>query len=249
MERVLTLDPAIVRNASPRELDDALRGHRLEKPERHGKWLIARTAGPSLLLHFGMTGELRWSADVSGRHRHDRVVFELDQGELRYRNMRKLGGVWLAPGPDEEEVLIGALGPDALAIGRTEFMKLLSRRRGSTKAALTDQTLLAGIGNLVADEVLWQARIHPNRGVQDLSPKETERLHSVMRRVLARWVEGYRSLPRGWLIRERGRDQLCPRCGTPLSRTSVRGRTTYHCPSCQPEGPRLMNGGPLRGTD
>jgi formamidopyrimidine-DNA glycosylase len=99
-----------------------------------------------------------------------------------------------------------------------------------------DQTLIAGIGNLVADEVLWHARVHPARRIEELSSGERSRVHSAMRRVLARWVAGYGSLPRGWLIHARGRgDRPCPRCGTLLSRTVVGGRTTYFCQRCQPE--------------
>ena len=236
IERVVTLDPAIVRNASPQELDDALRGHRLEDPERTGKWLIAWTSGPALLLHFGMTGDLTWAATSDGRHRHDRLVVELDRGEIRYRNMRKLGGVWLARDEKEARALIGGLGPDALAVDRREFLDLLARRRGKVKAALMDQALIAGVGNLVADEVLWHARVHPARRIEDLSQGERKRIHGELRRVLNRWVEGFGSLPRGWLIRVRGPDRPGPRCGTLLSRTVVGGRTTYFCPRCQPEG-------------
>ena len=235
VERVVTLDPAIVRNASPAEVDVSMRGHRLEEPERIGKWLIAPSTGPVLLLHFGMTGQLGWAPTDRDRHRHDRLVVELDQGELRYRNMRKLGGVWLARDHEETKAIIGGLGPDALSLSREEFLDLLARRRGMIKAALMDQTLIAGVGNLVADEVLWHARVHPARRIQDLPPDERRRIHSEMRRVLTRWVEGYGSLPRGWLIGSRGLDRPCPRCGTPLSRTVVGGRTTYFCPRCQPE--------------
>ena len=235
VERVVTLDPAIVRNASPAEVDNAMRGHRLEEPTRHGKWLIAPTTGPSLLLHFGMTGDVEWAATAADRHRHDRLVVELDRGELRYRNMRKLGGVWLARDRKEHETLTGGLGPDALTLERGDFLELLGARRGRVKAALMDQKLIAGIGNLVADEILWHARVQPARRIEDLSQAERERVHAELRRVLARWVEGYGSLPRGWLIRVRGRDHACPRCGTPLSRTVVGGRTTYFCARCQPE--------------
>jgi formamidopyrimidine-DNA glycosylase len=236
VERVVTLDPAIVRNVSPAEVDDAMRGHRLGEPTRHGKWLIAPTTGPSLLLHFGMTGGLEWAADAGGRHRHDRLVLELDHGELRYRNMRKLGGVWLARDPDEHQALLGGLGPDALTLSREELLDLLSSRRGKIKAALMDQTLIAGIGNLLADEILWHARVHPARRIQDLRPGEPERVLAELRRVVGRWVEGYGKLPKGWLIHVRGRGtSTCPRCGTPLGRDVVGGRTTYFCPRCQPE--------------
>lgn len=235
VERVVTLDPAIVRNASPNEVDSVTRGHRLEEPERIGKWMIAPSTGPSLLLHFGMIGDIGWAPTADGRHRHDRLIVELDRGELRYRNMRKLGGVWLARDADETKAITGALGPDALSLSSRELMDLLTRRRGMIKAALLDQTFVSGVGNLVADEVLWHARVHPARRIQGLNPEERRRIHSQMRRVLNRWTEGYGSLPRGWLIHSRGLDHPCPRCGTLLSRTVVGGRTTYFCPRCQRE--------------
>jgi formamidopyrimidine-DNA glycosylase-like protein len=88
-------DPTILRNATPQALETSVRGTRLDDPDRLGKWLICPTDGPFLLLHFGMTGDLIWSRDEPSRHRHDRLALELDDGgELRYRNMRKLGGVW-----------------------------------------------------------------------------------------------------------------------------------------------------------
>src|SRR5438270_11068396 len=141
VHRTVVPDPAILRNTSPDTLDRALRGHRFDEPDRLGKWLICWTDGPALLLHFGMTGFLVWSGNEPSRHRHDRVILELDGGdELRYRNMRKLGGAWLAHDRGEAEAILGPIGPDALAIGKREFLERLSRRRGGVKAALMDQT-------------------------------------------------------------------------------------------------------------
>jgi formamidopyrimidine-DNA glycosylase len=92
IRRIIVTDPGILRNADPVDVDRAMRGRRLREPERRGKWLIAPTDAPALLIHFGMTGDLLWSLDDSDRHRHDRVILVLDTGEIRYRNMRKLGG-------------------------------------------------------------------------------------------------------------------------------------------------------------
>src|SRR5918992_1410534 len=89
---IVVTDPGILRDVTAPELDGALRGHRFEEPERRGKWLIAWTDGPALVLHFGMTGDIVLAPDAVGRHPHDRVIVVLDRGELRYRNMRKLGG-------------------------------------------------------------------------------------------------------------------------------------------------------------
>jgi formamidopyrimidine-DNA glycosylase len=235
IQRVVTADPGILRNTGPVDLDRALRGHRFEEPERHGKWLLAWTTGPALLFHFGMTGLLIPANGPGGRHRHDRVIVELDRGELRYRNMRKLGGVWLAHDRTEAGTILGPLGPDALSLDRRGFRSLLERRRGRVKAALMDQRLLAGIGNLLADEVLWRAGIHPAQRIEDLGPAERDRLFQATRSVVRTSVERFDRLPSGWLIHVRGRpDAACPRCGTPLGRTVVGGRTTYFCPKHQP---------------
>jgi formamidopyrimidine-DNA glycosylase len=233
---VVVLDPAIVRNAAPADVGRTLAGRELEEPRRHGKWLVCPAGSPALLFHFGMTGDLVWSGNEPERHRHDRLVLVFDEGELRYRNMRRLGGVWLARDEDELKALLGGLGPDALEVERNEFLELLSRRRGGVKAVLMDQRLVAGIGNLVADEVLWQARIHPRRRVEDLDASDRARLFRTIRRILAVAVEDFDYLERRkrWLGHVRGRPGArCPRCRTALSRTVAAGRTTYFCPSCQ----------------
>jgi formamidopyrimidine-DNA glycosylase len=236
-------DPAIVRNATAEALERALPGHRFDDPARHGKWLICWTDGPALLLHFGMTGDLVWSGDEPERHRHDRLVLVfVEGGELRYRNMRKLGGVWLAHDRDEVERILGGLGPDALEVRRKEFLERLGRRRGGVKAALMDQGFVAGVGNIMADEILWQARLRPRRTVDSLSDEERERLYADMRRVLREAIRGYDFVERkrSWLSHIRGvTGAACPRCGTPLARITAAGRTTYFCPSCQPAPPPI----------
>jgi formamidopyrimidine-DNA glycosylase len=230
-------DPTILRNVEAEALSAALKGRRFGVPLRHGKWLSAPTDGPTLLLHFGMTGDLIWSGDEPERHRHDRLILAfVEGGELRYRNMRKLGGVWLAHDQEELDEILGRLGPDALTLRRKEFLIRLAKRRGSVKAALMDQRLVAGIGNIIADEVLWHARIHPKRAIESLDPDERRRLHTQMRKVLREAVDRFDYLPRkrSWLSHVRGDPNArCPRCGTPLAKTVV-GRTTYFCPNCQP---------------
>jgi formamidopyrimidine-DNA glycosylase len=238
IDRVVVTDAGILRNASARTLDRALRGHRFGEPGRHGKWLIASTTGPQVLLHFGMTGELCWGDDANGRHRHDRVIFELDRGELRYRNMRKLGGLWLAHGPEDVERILSGLGPDALGLDRRAFGELLDRRRGGVKAALMDQSLLAGVGNLLADEALWRARIHPARRVQELSEEERGRLFTALRRTIGASIDEFDGGMRSrWMLVRGNPGARCPRCRSPLERTVIGGRTTYFCPRCQPPAP------------
>ena len=234
-------DPTIVRNATPAVLRRALRARRFGDPERHGKWLLGWTDGPALLLHFGMTGDLVSSTVEPERHRHDRLTLTFTDGtELRYRNMRKLGGVWLAHDADQVQGIIGALGPDALDLPRRTFLDRLSRRRGGVKAALMDQRLVAGVGNLLADEILWRARLHPLRRIESLSEDERARLFEALRTVVRRSAraEDPWPRPRTWLLSVRGEPGArCPRCRTPLERAVVGGRTTWFCPACQPAAP------------
>src|SRR5207248_11549532 len=126
--RTVDGDPTVVRNSDVRTLDRALAGRAFADPTRHGKWLLCWTDGPSLLLHFGMTGYLVPSAAEPDRHRWDRLALAFTDGsELRYRNMRKLGGIWLAHDAQEAEAITGGLGPDALTIGRAGFLRRLDR--------------------------------------------------------------------------------------------------------------------------
>lgn len=230
-------DPTIIRNATPEGLDRALLERRFAAPARHGKWLIAWTDGPALLLHFGMTGDLVWSGDEPARHRHDRLALILREGgELRYRNMRKLGGVWLAHDSAEVDAILGPLGPDALGVARKELLSRLARRRGALKAALMDQRLVAGVGNLLADEILWQARLHPKRPIEGLTAEDRDRLAKAMRSVVSESVRRYDYVgrKRSWLSHVRGLPgAVCPRCREPLARTVAGGRTTWFCPRCQ----------------
>jgi formamidopyrimidine-DNA glycosylase len=238
VQRVDVLDEGVLRGVTPRRFRERLRGCRFAEPRRHGKWLIVPTDGrPVLLAHFGMTGSLHWVPDGGeARHPHDRVVFVLPDGELRYRDMRKLQGLRLAA-DDEVEEALGGLGPDASTVSRAQLRDLLAGVRRQVKPALVDQSVLAGLGNLLADEILWRARIHPRRSCADLTPDDLARLHTAMREVLRRSVPTGRVPPRGsWLTGHRDeRPGACPRCGTTLCHGRVGGRGTAWCPRCQPE--------------
>ena len=234
--RIDVTKPAIARNRSGAALARELRGRLLERPARHGKWMLAPSDGPTLALHFGMTGRLVWSGRPWGeRHRHDRLILIFDDGELRYRNMRMLGGAWLARDDRELARIVGSLGPDAAELEREGFERLLERRRGGIKAALMNQRLIAGIGNELSDEILWRARIHPSREVARLRRRQRGSLHRAMRAVLESSMRrGRIPRERGWLEEQRGRrDARCPRCGARLRRSKVAGRTSYWCPRCQ----------------
>lgn len=233
-------DAQVVLGSGAEDFGEALRGHRLAEPHRHGKVLEIRTEDsadgmPSLLVHFGMTGELLWCAPEEPAHAHDRVVFGFAEGELRYRDVRKLKGVRLAREPAEAAEVLDELGPDAAEISRDEFAARLTRTRRQIKAALMDQSAIAGLGNLTADEVLWRARIAPHRQTTELTTDELAVLHRRMRSAL-REASRVGLIPNrpSWLSGHRA-DQRCPRCSGRLSQRKVSGRTTIWCATCQPD--------------
>jgi formamidopyrimidine-DNA glycosylase len=239
ISRVEVNDAGVLHGVSAQRLRRGLEGHRFAEPERRGKWLLARTDGPTVLLHFGMTGELVCCRAADPPHPHDRVVFTVGRDQLRYRDQRKLQGVWFAAGSESDaERILGDQGPDAMTIGRAEFERRLSGRRGRIKTALVQQSVLAGLGNLLSDEILWRAGIPPTRRASDLTGDELRTLHTTMRRVLASSVRVGRIPPRpSWLTGRRDdADPRCPRCGGPLRRDRIAGRGTVWCPRCQPDG-------------
>ena len=235
IEAVEVIDRGMLRRGTPQSLGRALTGRRFGEPLRHGKWLLAPVGESCVLMHFGMAGLLEWTARDADRHNHDRIVFVCRGGELRYRNMRRFGGVWLVRGEREREAVTGPLGPEARDLSRERFHELIGGRRGQIKAALMDQRLIAGLGNLLADETLWRAGLDPRAPASALREKRLDALHDAMREVLRGSIPAGR-VPHGknWLTRVRvTKGAACPRCGTTLRRATVAGRTAVWCPRCQ----------------
>jgi formamidopyrimidine-DNA glycosylase len=224
----------------PRSLGRLLAGRAFLAARRRGKLLILDTEGPRLGMRFGMTGglvldhraaieRLRYSAGrADDRWVRLRVRFT-DGGELAFHDPRRFGRVEVDP--DES-----ALGPDALSVGRAGLERALSTRGGQAgpplKARLMDQRHLAGIGNLLADEILWRASLSPSRPCGSLSEAERRSLHRHLGATLGELLErGGSHL--GDLMDERRPGGRCPRDGAPLARATVGGRTTYWCPAHQ----------------
>ncbi len=232
---VTVADRPLLRNATPQALARAIGGRRVARPDRHGKWIVAPVGEVALMFHFGMTGLLDWAQPGAERHRHDRLVLRFSEGELRYRNMRRFGGVWLARDEEERLEVTGPLGPDAQDVRRDDLERMLGARRGGVKAALMDQRLVAGLGNLLVDEILWRARVHPRASASSLSRAKRGAIYEALRGTLRGSIRRGRVPPaRGWLTGVRDeRDARCPRCGARLRKATVAGRTTCWCPRCQ----------------
>lgn len=236
IESVRVADAGVLRDVSVERLRETLTGRSFGEPERRGKWLIVPLSNDAvLLLHFGMTGSIVWARDTSRPHRHDRVTFALSDGELRFRDMRKLRGIWLAPDRAAADRLLSDVGPDALTVSREEFGEIVGTRR-RLKATLMDQSALSGLGNLLTDEICWRAKLNPRRPGDGLDDAEVGRLYAAMRRVLRDAIPTGR-VPgrRSWLTGRRDdTDPACPRCGAHLRHGRVGGRGTFWCPECQP---------------
>jgi formamidopyrimidine-DNA glycosylase len=219
-------------------LTAALVGRTITAARRRGKLLLLDTSsrGPVLGLRFGMTGRLI----VDGRQGIDELEYGSSRalaawdrfalgfeggGELRLNDPRRLGGVELDP--DER-----ALGPDMFAIRPRELAAALAGSAAPLKARLMDQSRVAGLGNLLTDEILWRAGLDPARPAGSLDEREVRRLHRTMRVVLEELLDAGGS-HLGRLQAARMRGGMCPRDGTPLERRTVGGRTTYSCPRHQ----------------
>jgi formamidopyrimidine-DNA glycosylase len=233
------LAPGSVGVVPAKALRDAVAGRRFVGTERRGKNLLVQTdGGPWVAMHFGMTGHLESLDAGDPRPKQDRVEFVFaDAGRLAFVVQRRFGGVRLVPDP--EAFFAGKkLGPDALTLKPRQVAELLGRRRGAVKGVLMDQSVIAGLGNLYADEVLFQAGVNPKRRVEDLSVEELRRIGEQTGKVLRKAIEAHveaRRMPDTWLLRHRREGEVCPLAGGTVRRTKVAGRTTYYCDERQPE--------------
>ena len=221
-------DTYVCRPHAPGEIAAALVGLRLTATHRRGKFLWVETGGgPELGLHLGMAGQIVVDEALEPG-RWDRFVLEFaDGGRMALRDRRRLGRAVLAPD-------FSHVGPDAAEVGRDEFRARVGRGGAPLKARLLDQRAIAGVGNLLADEALWRARLSPRRSAGSLDLAELDRLRRAVRAALRDAIR-LGGAHTGRLIPARVPGGRCPRCRTELSRGLVGGRTTYWCPRCQPD--------------
>jgi formamidopyrimidine-DNA glycosylase len=269
----------------PAALGEVLPGKRIARIERIGKFIhltLAPVAEPALepgvksatrsaaeeiagrsesrinlMVHLGMTGRLsvREASEPAAPHTHG--FFELDDGrELRYTDVRRFGRILLVPEP-MMAAFRGQLGTDALRISVADFRRQLAKRRARIKALLLDQRVFRGLGNIYADESLWQARIHPARLAARLSDAELAGLRQAIGQVLRAAIRHRGSSISNFVDAEGnagsyqqrhrayGREGLpCSRCGTLIRRAIVAGRSSFFCPRCQhaPRAKRARSG-------
>lgn len=241
VERVSVPDPRILEGITPVSLGRGLKDARFVNANRRGKYLLAATDRHStLLLHFGMGGELVYLEQRCAKPAWSRVCLHFAGGGcLHYTNLRMFGKVALWNTTDMSEIPdIARLGPEPLDPKFTfkRFRKALAGRRTSIHLALMDQELIAGIGNIFSDEITFQAGVRPYRPAGDLSEDELRRLYGKMKWTLRTAVRLNADLdghPDRFIIPNRSKDGSCPRGNAKLTTVRLGGRTSYYCPACQ----------------
>jgi len=233
----------------PRDLPRRLIGRHIEGVDRRAKYLLLGTAGGAVLVHLGMSGSLRivTAGAPPGPHDHLDLVFASGHA-LRLRDPRRFGTVLWAPGDPLAHPLLRRLGPEPLApgFGGAELHARARGRRLAVKHFLMDATVVAGVGNIYANEALFLAGIHPARAAGRISARRYDRLATALRQVFEEAIErggttlrdfvggngepGYFSLS----LRVYDRSGLpCPVCGSPVRKVILGARSSYYCPRCQ----------------
>ena len=250
LEQVEIRDPRLVRPFDPSIVASALVGERVGEVGRRGKYLIVGfESNRSLLIHLRMTGSLRHARHGAlADDPYTRAVLRLDNGsDVGYRDVRRFGTWELFERNELVPYLAARLGPEPLGpFSAARLGKRLAGRRAPLKSALLDQRTVAGLGNIYVDEALWRSRLHPLRVAGSLDSPELGRLYRAVRSVLRKAIQRQGSTLRDYALPDGGYGTMqeefraygrggepCDRCGRPLTRIVVGGRTTTFCAHCQ----------------
>jgi formamidopyrimidine-DNA glycosylase len=246
IQRVTVRWPRHIARPAPREVQKRLPGQVVQLVSRRGKYLVFQLSRDVLLVHLKMSGDLTMAPAGAPRDKHAHTIFHFADGwELRFSDTRKFGKVFLAA---RAEDVTGALGPEPLerAFTARRLGAMLAARKRQLKPLLLDQTFLAGVGNIYADEALHRAGLHPLRRSDTLTPAEVRGLWAAIRRALRDGLRhngtsidwAYRGGAFQGYLRVYDREGLpCLRCGTTIRRVVVGQRSTHFCPACQPSSP------------
>ena len=253
-QRILSLDvrrPDVLKHPGPSEFIQAVTGQQVECLSRRGKYLRIHMHSDSLLVvHLRMTGRLICLAPSVEENVHTHVIFHLDSGdELRFSDVRRFGGLWfLQPGELDTYTGMSKLGPEPFGeeFSSEYLLAAIHRRRCSIKQILLDQTVVAGLGNIYCDEVLFSAGIRPDRSGHTLTLEECSTLVESVRQVLTEAIQhrgttfsdfldgnGQAGENYPFLLAYQHGGHPCPRCGTIMEKVRIGGRSTCFCPACQ----------------
>jgi formamidopyrimidine-DNA glycosylase len=247
--------PRTIGRPAPKEFARRMKGLTFQAIDRRAKYLVfsvgrvvnspkagGRVDNSSyMLVHLKMSGSLKMQTSAVPISKHDRVIFDLDNGQqLRFNDVRKFGRVYWVADPEE---ITGKHGPEPLDASFTlkKFRELIATRSGAIKPLLLNQNFLAGVGNIYADESLWLAKIHPLRKVDSLKDNEVAALYRSIRKILNRAIADQGTDAGDGVIemgdyepKVYGREGLpCKRCGHIIHKSWIGQRGTHFCPHCQ----------------
>jgi len=225
-------------------------GSQVAAIRRRGKWILVDLAPRGLLvLHLGMTGQLTVQPASSPRPEHTHLIFSLDDGgsELRFRDIRRFGSAtWFADENGWNRSRAVELGPEPFDLEGRSWHASLAKADRCMKALLLDQGVVAGVGNIYADESLFQSRIHPRQRGRELTLRQTQRLREALLAILTRAIAGRGSTIRDYVggsgLMGEYQDTLavygrtgepCLRCRAAIECIRLAGRSTHFCPNCQ----------------
>lgn len=232
--------PKMIKFITPSALTKALQNQKITATSRFGKNLLLKTNnGLFLRLHFGMTGYLQYEKDDLPLPQYTCIALHFKSGKrLIFVDPRKFGAVQYIDNLDD--FLVKAhIGPDVETLTQKEFASLLKDRKRPIKITLMDQSLMSGLGNLYTDEILFQARIHPETAAESLSSKELTTLYKKIRSVIKEAIKDHaerEQMPVRYLINHRKQGETCPQCKRgKIHMKTIGGRSTYFCDFCQKE--------------
>jgi formamidopyrimidine-DNA glycosylase len=253
IKQVRTIFPKIVKQDCGL-FEKQLARKTIKAVRRRGKYLLIDLSGSkTILIHLGMTGSFLFAPNnLKGSRvdKHDHVILTFRDCDelLRYNDQRKFGKLKVYDTRDEANVPeLKKLGPEALDISPSEFVRLFRRHKGMIKPALLNQQILSGLGNIYADESLHEARIHPAQKINLISERKLRNLHKAIRKILLRAIRAGGSSIDNYVKvdGELGNFQLqhkaygregepCRKCGAKIKRVKISQRSSYFCPRCQP---------------
>ncbi len=221
---------------SETELNKTLKNKRIESIQRHGKYLFVDIGNKFIVLHFGMTGDVQTFKNIKNEPKFSKVLFKFTDGSfLSYISIRKFGKI-LITNNAEQFIENRKFGPDALKMSLNEFQNALKRRSAYIKSTLMNQEVIAGLGNLYSDEVLYQSKIFPKKKTNLLTKDDIENLFNCIKSVLKVAIDKKGHLeqyPQNFIIPHRDLEEKCPRCNGILTRYEISGRHGFYCGKCQ----------------
>ena len=222
-----------------KKFSENFQDHSFTETQQLGKYLFTKSNSKKwLVLHFGMSGSLDFSAlDELPKHAIISFYFK-DNTHFSFVCPRKFGKVWITDSVEDFRKEHN-LGPHALSISKSDFMELMEKQTGGAKNVLMDQHIIAGIGNVYTDEILFQSHMHPKTKVSNLTKEELNSLYSNISKVLKKAIpiiENGEKAPDTWLKSHRNEGDDCPNCKGKVKKIQVGGRSTYFCEGCQVEG-------------